>query len=137
EITRQLRNALASKIPEPVSIAMRYGNPSPKAAFDELMQKTPDLKEVALVPLYPHYAMSSYRTAVDYAREVHQKYNYPFKLDFIKPFYDNEDYLHALTESIRTYLLKEYDHILFSYHGVPERHIRKDDITQSHCLQTE
>ena len=137
EITRQLRNALASKIPEPVSVAMRYGNPSPKAAFDELMQQTPDLKEVVLVPLYPHYAMSSYRTAVDYAREVHQKYNYPFKLDFIKPFYDNEDYLHALTESIRPYLQKEYDHILFSYHGVPERHIRKDDITQSHCLQTE
>ncbi len=137
EFTRQLKQALAAKISEPVTIAMRYGNPSPKEAFDELMQQSPDLEEVVLVPLYPHFAMSSYRTAVDHARLIHVKHNYPFKLEFIKPFYDNEHYLNALTESIRPYLQREYDHILFSYHGVPERHIRKDDITKSHCLQTE
>ena len=137
EITRQLKNALQMKIEEPISIAMRYGNPSPKDAFDELMKKSPGLEEVVLIPLYPHYAMSSFGTAVDYAREIHEKYNYPFKLDFIKPFYDNEVYLHALAENINSYLQKDYDHLLFSYHGVPERHIKKDDITQSHCLQTE
>jgi ferrochelatase len=55
----------------------------------------------------------------------------------VDPFYDQPDYLNALMESIRPHLNKEYDHLLFSYHGLPERHIRKSDITGHHCLQME
>jgi ferrochelatase len=55
----------------------------------------------------------------------------------IKPFYNNEDYIHALIESIRPYLKQDYDQIVFSYHGIPQRHITKQDITGNHCLQTE
>lgn len=134
-ISRDLRNALAASIEEPVAIAMRYGNPSPKAAYDELLAKHPDLEEVVLVPLYPHYAMSSYETAVEYAKEQHTKGGYRFRLTTIKPYYEQEDYLAALCDSIRPYLQADYDRILFSYHGIPERHIRKSDVTGCHCLQ--
>ncbi|HKP31641.1 MAG TPA: ferrochelatase, partial [Chitinophagaceae bacterium] len=75
-LTKHLQEALQSQITEPVEIAMRYGNPSPKDAFDELKKKNPDLEEVLLLPLYPHYAMSSFETAVEYAKEIHQKNKY-------------------------------------------------------------
>jgi ferrochelatase len=135
ELTRQLRSALQQQVEEPVEIAMRYGNPSMKTAFDELLKKEPGLEEVVAVPLYPHYAMSSYETAVEHSKEVHKKEGYTFQLNFIKPYYNNTDYIEALAESIKPYLQQEYDHILFSYHGVPERHIHKGDVTGNHCLK--
>ena len=134
-LTKQLQSALQSQVQEPVEIAMRYGDPSPAAAFDALMTKVKDLQEVVLVPMYPHYAMSSYETAVVYAQEIHKKKRYPFKLTVIEPYYNQADYLDALTESIRPYLQQDYDHIVFSYHGVPERHIHKGDVTGQHCLK--
>jgi len=135
-ISQQLRDALDKEIEEPVVIAMRYGNPSPKNAFDQLVRENTDLEEVIAVPMYPHYAMSSYETAVEYAVEQHKKGGYHFKLTTIKPYYDNEDYVTALCESIRPYLNQDFDQMLFSYHGVPERHIYKGDITGSHCLKS-
>ena len=135
-ITRKVVNALERKIEYPVAMAMRYGNPTAKAALDELLKRNPSLEEVIAIPMYPHYAMSSFETAVENVRQVHQKYKYPFKLDFIKPYYNNPDYIHALSESMRPYLEKEYDHILFSYHGIPERHLVKSDPTSSHCLKS-
>ena len=135
-ISRQLRDAVQVQLPEPVAIAMRYGNPSPKAAFDSLQKAHPGLEEVIAIPMYPHYAMSSYETAVVYAREQYEEGDYKFRLSMIKPFYNDSDYLNALAESIRPYLDQPYDRILFSYHGIPERHIRKSDITGSHCLKT-
>ena len=134
-LSEQLRSALDQQLDEPVVIAMRYGNPSPQKAYDDLLAKNPNLEEVVLVPMYPHYAMSSYETAVEYAKEQHKKGRYQFKLTTIKPYYDNEEYLEALTESMKPYLQGEYDHILFSYHGVPERHIYKGDVTGQHCLK--
>ena len=134
-ISKQLRNALKKEIEEPVAIAMRYGNPSVKAAFDELIEKNPDVEEVIAVPMYPHYAMSSYETAVAYAKEQYTKGGYKFKLTILKPYYKNEDYINALCESIKPHLNADYDQILFSYHGIPERHIYKGDITKNHCLK--
>lgn len=134
-ISQQLRDALEKEIDEPVAIAMRYGNPSPKNAFDELVEKNPGLEEVIAVPMYPHYAMSSYETAVEYAMEQYKKGGYKFKLITIKPYYNNEEYLNALCESIRPHVKNDYDQLLFSYHGVPERHIYKGDITKQHCLK--
>ena len=136
ELTKQLQRALQELISEPVEIAMRYGKPDPGDAFKKLLQKQPSLEEVILVPLYPHYAMSSYETATEYAKQIHAKRGYPFKLRVVKPFYNEPKYIHALAESIRPYLTNEYDHILFSYHGLPERHIHKTDVTAHHCLQS-
>jgi ferrochelatase len=134
-LTKQLQLALQKQIEEPVEIAMRYGNPNIESAYKNLLWNTPDLDEILAIPLYPHYAMSSYETAVEYAREVHKKNQYSFKLHFIKPYYKEANYIHALSENIRQYLQKDYDHILFSFHGVPGRHIRKSDTTGNHCLK--
>jgi ferrochelatase len=136
-ISRQLRDALQKEIEEPVTIAMRYGNPSPRAAFDELVKNNPDLEEVIAIPLYPHYAMSSYETAVEYAKEQHAKGGYGFRLHFIQPYYNHDAYIAALADSIAPHLEEDWDHILFSYHGVPERHILKGDVTGRHCLKVE
>ena len=115
---------------------MRYGNPAPDAAFDKLLEKMPDMEEVVAIPLYPHYAMSSFETAVEYVREVHKKKKYGFRLNFVTPYFKDPDYINALAENMKPYLQQEYDHILFSYHGVPARHIMKSDITGIHCLQS-
>lgn len=136
-LTKELQKALQEKISEPVEVAMRYGTPSMTDAYDSLIKKNPEIEEVTLIPLYPHYAMSSYETAVEHAKEIHRKKKYSFKISFIKPFYDEPDYINALSESIKPFLKQDYDHILFSYHGVPERHIFKGDITGKHCLKTE
>ncbi|MBS1660965.1 MAG: ferrochelatase, partial [Bacteroidetes bacterium] len=135
-LTRQLQEALQANIEEPVEIAMRYGNPSMEAAYESLLKKVPGLEEVIAIPLYPHYAMASYETAVEYAKEIHRKKKYSFKLNFIKPFYNEAHYLKALSEVIRPYLAEDYDHILFSYHGIPSRHIKKTDPTRRHCLSS-
>jgi protoporphyrin/coproporphyrin ferrochelatase len=127
-LTNKLADAVRAKVSFPVKVAMRYGNPSPKKAFDDLLKEQPGIKEVIVLPLYPHYTMSSYETAVVYAQEIHKKNKYPFALKFISPFYNREDYLNALANSIRLFLMQDYDKILFSYHGLPERHMVKDDI---------
>lgn len=134
-LTKQLQQALQTELTEPVEVAMRYGNPTMQYAYDKLLEREPDLDEVIAIPMYPHYAMSSYETAVEHAKEVHKKKGYNFKLTIIKPYYNEENYLSALAESIKPYLDQEYDQVLFSYHGVPERHIHKGDITGKHCLK--
>ena len=135
--TEQLRDALEQKTAYPVEICMRYGNPEPDVAFNALLQRAPEINEVIVLPLYPHYAMSSYETAVEWIKMFYAKKKYPFQLNFIAPFYNDAHYIKALSESIRPYLSTSYDQLLFSYHGIPERHIRKSDITGCHCLQTE
>ncbi|MEO8862539.1 MAG: ferrochelatase, partial [Ginsengibacter sp.] len=137
ETTRELKEALQKEIEEPVEIAMRYGNPQMEAGFDALLKRNPLIEEVIALPLYPHYAMSSYETAVEYAKEIHKKKGYKFKLSFVDPFYNDPQYLNALADVIKPFLEEPYDHMLFSYHGIPQRHIRKSDATGNHCLQSE
>jgi ferrochelatase len=115
---------------------MRYGNPSPQDAYNQLLATNPSIEEVILFPLYPHYAMSSYETAVQYMKEVHAKNNYKFRLVTVKPYYNDPEYIGAMTGNIRPHLSNGFDHLLFSYHGVPERHIRKSDVTKGHCLSS-
>ena len=126
-ITRRVQWALQQQISEPVEIAMRYGSLTPDKAFDALLKIEPGLEEVIAVPLYPHYAMSSYETAVEHARGAHKSGKYAFKLQFVKPFYDDASYLAALADRVSPYLSQAHDHILFSYHGIPARHIHRDD----------
>lgn len=133
-LTKQLQDQLQLQMREPIAIAMRYGQPSPKDGFEDLLQKSPDLEEVIAVPLYPHYAMSSYETAVEYAKKIHSENGYRFKLKFVEPYYNHPLYIEALAEKIKPFLLNDYDHILFSYHGIPGRHIQKSDVTGNHCL---
>ena len=111
---------------------MRYGSMSIKNALKELKDK--GVSEILLVPLYPHYAMSSYETVVVKTMQEQQA-NYPeLRITTLPAFYKNPDYIKVLSERILKGLENfEYDHILFSYHGIPERHIRKSDPTKFHC----
>lgn len=136
-LTKQLRDAVKIKTDMPVTISMRYGKPTPEEAFSELLQQNPDLEEVILLPLYPHYAMSSYETAVEHMKAAHKENNYKFGLKVVPPFYNHPAYIHALSKSIRPYLNEDFDQLLFSYHGIPERHIMKSDTTKQHCMQVE
>lgn len=137
EITRRLQKAVQERVNIPVEIAMRYGNPTPKVAYDNLLQQVPDLEEVILFPLYPHYAMSSYETAVEYMKEIKEKYKYKFCLTIIPPYYNDKGYVASLAASIKPYLNEGYDKIVFSYHGIPERHVKLADTTGCHCLKAE
>src|SRR5579864_9169800 len=92
QFTRELAEKLEKEVHAPVCIAMRYGNPSMESAFEMLLKKIPDLEEIVAIPLYPHYAMSSYETAVEHAKEVHRQKKYRFKLRFTGPFFQNPDY---------------------------------------------
>lgn len=124
--SNQLREKVQNLASFPVALAMRYGEPAISDGFQQLLTIDPRLEEVVVLPLYPHYTMSSFGTAVDEVKIVYNKGHYPFKIKFLNPFYNNEDYQSALADSIRPYLKEDYDKILFSYHGVPERHLRKD-----------
>ena len=137
EMTRQLKAALQQQVDIPVEMAMRYGNPNMESAFENLLIREPALEEVLAIPLYPQYAMSSYETAVENAKETRHKNKYAFQLSFIKPFYNEFNYINALAENIQPFLNTEYDHILFSYHGIPERHLLKTDPTGCHCFKKE
>ena len=136
-ISKQLQKAVQEKVDDPVEIAMRYGNPSPAVAFEALLNKVKDLEEVVLFPLYPHYALASYETAVEYAKSIYKKKKYTFKLTVVPPYFNDAGYIHALSESMRPYLREEYDHILFSYHGIPARHLHNRDVSQvQQCVQS-
>jgi protoporphyrin/coproporphyrin ferrochelatase len=136
-ISRQVQNKVADAMQMPVELCMRYANPTPAFALNKLLEENPDLKEVVLVPLYPHYAMSSYETAVEHVKSTYKNGNYPFDLKVVPPFYDHPEYIDSLANSIKPFLDKDFDHLLFSYHGVPMRHILKTDCTKSHCFSSE
>lgn len=131
-ISERFQKKLQKATKMPVALGMRYGSMSIKSAIQELKQKGVD--EILLVPLYPHYAMSSYETVVVKAMEVQAEHFPDMQLTTLPAFYKNPDYIKVLSDSISKGLEGfDYDHILFSYHGIPERHIRKSDPTKFHC----
>ncbi|MEM7375340.1 MAG: ferrochelatase [Bacteroidota bacterium] len=136
-ISQRVLEKLKEKINEPIALGMRYGNPSIKAAIEALYKQEPQLEEVFLIPLYPHYAMSSFETVVVKAREVVAQHFPQLKMEVQPAFYEEEAYIDSLAASIRSQLPEAFDQLLFSYHGVPERHIKKGDSSKSHCLQVE
>lgn len=131
-LSERLQNKIQKQIDYPVALAMRYGSMTIKKGLQELVDKGVD--EVFLIPLYPQFAMATTETILVLAEDV-RKANFPnLKLSSLPAFYNNTEYIQVLSNSIANHLKgKTYEHLLFSYHGVPERHIRKSDITKSHC----
>ena len=134
-ISRSVCAKLQERVSVPVELAMRYQNPSIPDAVGRLAQKGVD--ELLLIPLFPHYAMSSFESAVERVREVAGKLAPRMRIEVQPPFFDQPDYITALVASAREYLDRDYDHLLFSFHGLPERQIRKSDPTGCHCLTKE
>lgn len=128
-----LRERLGPDIP--IVVGMRYGNPSTEKAVRELVEQ--GVEEIFHIPMYPHYAMASYETAVAAVQDAVKKIAPRTKLRIQPPFYNDPDYIDALLEASAEDLAKEYDHILFSYHGVPERQVRNTDSSGCYCLKLE
>lgn len=131
--SRRVQQALQARVPVPVELAMRYQNPSIPEAVRRLAQQ--GVEDCLLIPLFPHFAMSSYETAVvrverEVARQAPQ-----MRLTVQPPYFEDPDYVAALVESARPYLQDAWDHLLFSFHGIPERHLHKSDPTGAHCLR--
>jgi ferrochelatase len=133
-ITRRIQETLQARLDMPVAMAMRYGSPDIESQLLELAAK-PEIHEVLFIPMYPHYADSTITTSVEAARRVIRQHSLNIELTIQPPFYDRPDYIEALVDSARSWLEQEFDHILFSYHGLPESHLRKTDPTGQHCLQ--
>ena len=131
-ISERLKSKVQKQVDFPVALAMRYGSMTIKKGLQELVDKGVD--EVFLIPLYPQFAMATTETILVLAEDIRKEHFPDLKISDLPAFYNNEDYIEVLSKSIKKNLEgKNYDHLLFSYHGVPERHIRKRDITKSHC----
>lgn len=130
--SKRMHKKVQKLVDIPVALAMRYGTITIEKGLQELKDK--GVTEVLLFPLYPQHAMASTTTILVLAEELRKK-NFPeMKFTIVPAFYDKPDYIKVLANSIQKHLAAfEHDHLLFSYHGIPERHIRKTDITKSHC----
>ena len=115
---------------------MRYGKPSIEQQLLGLAGRD-GVEEILLIPLYPHFADSTVKTTIEEAKSVISQHQLKVNLKVIKPFYDEPSYIDALLESTAPWINtgKDFDHVLFSYHGLPESHLTKADPTGSHCLQ--
>ncbi len=132
-ITERFRDQLQKRLENPVAIGMRYGKPSIRSGLQALVAQ--DCDEVLLVPLYPQYAMATVRTVVEKARADLHALCDPMEMKVLPVFFDDPLYIQALVHSAEPSLSQGFDHLLFSYHGVPERHLKKTDPTGKHCLK--
>lgn len=122
---QQLASKLEKHIGMPVEIAMRYGQPDIETALYNLKSRDVNIHEVSVVPLFPQYAESSYQTVVDEVGRVFMKQPYPFRLQFVKPYFRQSGYIEALCSSLKPYLNKEYDALIFNFHSLPLSHVEK------------
>ncbi|MGA6097269.1 ferrochelatase [Stutzerimonas marianensis] len=135
-LSKQLTDAVRPYWKEgPVELAMRYGEPSIEGALVRLAGQ--GIRQVTLAPLYPQFSESTTTTAIEEARRVIREKRLDIKLSILQPFFDQPEYLDALVDSARPYLAQGFDHLLLSFHGLPERHLHKTDPTGAHCLKGE
>ncbi len=115
----------------PVHAAMRYGSPSVASAVAAIARE--GCEEVLLIPQYPHYAMSSWETVVARVYEEAAAQAPGMRVSCVQPFYGDPDYIEVLHAVAAPFLCAPHDHLLFSYHGIPVRHLRKADSSRAHC----
>lgn len=134
--TRDLAEALRPLLADQfvIEIGMRYGNPSIAEGMAKLLNA--DIAQIIAAPLYPQYAESSYETAALAAREAAAALGCADRLEFLPPFYDRPGYINACAARVRAHLAEfAPEHLVFSYHSLPERHIQRLDTTKQYCLR--
>ena len=133
--TQSIAKKLSKKTGWFVEYAMRYEEPSIENALINL--KNNGKNKIYIISLYPHNAMATTITTELETRIVANKVSDDFELIFTKPFYDNEIYINAMSNSIKPYIENDtFDKIIFSYHGIPKRQAKKTDETGNHCFST-
>ncbi|MEN9699698.1 MAG: hypothetical protein RLZZ301_896 [Bacteroidota bacterium] len=138
EVQRQLQEALADQNVT-VELAMRYKNPSLDVVL-ERMRKA-NYERIVILPLFPQYASASTGSAIEKAMDIIRKWWVIPEIKIISQFYDNEGYLESIVENAQKLDIASYDHILFSYHGLPERQVDKvydgSDVCEDQPCETE
>ena len=136
-LSDRLLKAVQKKTDVPVAMSMRYGKPSIESELIKLAN-TDGVDEVLFIPMYPHFADSTIKTSVVEAQRVIEQHKLAVKLTVFQPFYQRDDYIDALAASTKPWINADnnFDHVLFSYHGLPESHLIKADPTGTHCLKS-
>lgn len=106
-----------------IEIAMRYQNPSMESVLDRMKKDNYD--RIILLPLFPQYASASSGSAIEKAMDIIQKWWVIPEVNVIGQFYDNKGYIDSIVDRTKEFDLKSYDHVIFSYHGLPERQVDK------------
>lgn len=118
-----------------VELAMRYKNPSIPTVLERIRASNPE--KIIVVPMFPHYASASTGSALQAVMDIVRKWWVIPELSIISQYWDHPGYINAFLERGKQYDWKEYDHVLFSYHGLPERQVDKvydEGLCQSkHC----
>ena len=122
---QKLRDNLEQQKNIPVEIAMRYGSPCIESAFESLFKKCPNLTNVVVFPLFPHYAQSSTQTSIDEIKRIYNKKEYPFDIKIIEPYYNHPAFINALVTHVAPYLINGFDRLVFSYHSLPIHQVKK------------
>ena len=123
--TQNTTQLLQEKMPEDVKIefAMRYQNPSLDMVLEKIRKENYD--KLVLIPLFPQYASASSGSAIEKAMNIIRKWWVIPEIKIVSQFWDSEGYINSIVERSKAFDLKSYDHILFSYHGLPNRHVDK------------
>ena len=106
-----------------IEMAMRYQNPSMDKVLERMHSANYD--QIIIIPLFPQYASASTGSAIAKAMEIIQKWWVIPEVKIVSQFWNHDGYIDAVVDRAKQFDLKEYDHILFSYHGLPERQVDK------------
>ena len=122
KVQEKLKDRLKSSNVD-VYMAMRYQNPSMANVMEEMRALHYD--HVIVLPLFPQYASASSGSAIERAMKIMSKWWTTPEISIVNQFWDNAGYIDSIVERSKAFNLKDYDHILFSYHGLPEKHVDK------------
>ena len=128
--TRNLAQELSNETSLPVEIAMRYQNPSIREGLGALANR--GCTKIKVVPLYPHFAISTTLTTKLKVKEELTKMDMDIEVEYIDSFFDSNLYIQALSSIIKENMDPESDLLLFSYHGIPKRHLKKATKERNH-----
>lgn len=122
-----------------VYYAMRYQNPSMYDVLEEMRKK--NYEHIIILPLFPQYASATTGSAVDLAMKIMRQWWVIPEVTLVSQFYDNEGYLDSIVQQAKQFNIEEYDHVMFSYHGLPDRHVDKvyegSDLCEDQPCETE
>ena len=117
-----------------VELAMRYQSPSIQSALESL--KKQQVSSIRVVPLFPQYASASTGSVIQKVMELVSKWQTIPDISFVNSFHDNDGMIEVFAENAQKYQPETFDHVLFSFHGLPERQLTKADHSGKYCLQT-
>ncbi|WP_423149572.1 ferrochelatase [Rubrolithibacter danxiaensis] len=117
-----------------VELGMRYQSPSIQSALEGL--KSANVSSIKIIALFPQYASATTGSVHQKVMEIVSKWQTIPNVSFVNSFHDNASMIDVFAENGRKAGYQEFEHILFSFHGLPQRQLRKADNSKTHCLQS-